>query len=398
MIPKGRHPHKALSAAFVRSAPPGRHCDGNGLYLFVQPSGARSWVQHLVIRGRRRDFGLGSVALVSLAEAREKARANRKLAREGGDPLAEKRRAQGMPSFAEAAERVVEQKRSGWRKPRQSHDWMASLRRYAFPRIGRMPVSEVTSGDVLEILAPIWHVKAATARCVRQRIRMVLEWAVAMEFRTDNPSDRVGPVLGPQDAVVRHMRALPHREVGSALEKVQASDAMPVAKLSFEFLVLTAARWGEVRWAEWAEIDRAEGVWTVPETRMKAKREHRVPLCHRAMEILGEARTLDDGAGLLVFTRGGGKPLADRQLRQLLQQQEIAAVPHGFRSSFRDWAAEETDHPREVVEAALAHVVQNKVEAAYRRTDLFERRRKLMDDWAAYLAGERRDPDAGPVR
>ena len=228
--PKGRHPDKALSAAFVRSAPPGRHCDGNGLYLFVQPSGARSWVQRLVIRGRRRDFGLGSVALVSLAEAREKARANRKLAREGGDPLAEKRRAQGMPSFAEAAERVVEQKRAGWRNARQAHAWMVSLRRYAFPRVGRMPVSEVTSGDVLGILAPIWHVKAAMARCVRQRIRTVLEWAVAMEFRTDNPCGRLGPVLGPQDAVVRHMRALPHREVASTLKKVQASDAMPEAK------------------------------------------------------------------------------------------------------------------------------------------------------------------------
>ena len=384
--PKGRHPDKALSAAFVRSAPSGRHCDGNGLYLFVQPSGARSWVQRLVIRGRRRDFGLGSVALVSLAEAREKARANRKLAREGGDPLAERRRAQSMPSFAEAAERVVEQKRAGWRNPRQVHDWMASLRRYAFPRIGRMLVSEVTSGDVLEILAPIWHVKATTARLVRQRIRTVLEWAVAMEFRTDNPCDRVGPVLGPQDNVVRHMRALSHREVASALGKVRASDAMPVAKLAFEFLVLTAARWGEVRWAEWAEIDPTEGVWTVPETRMKAKREHRVPLCRRAMEILDEARMLDDGAVPLVFTRGGGKPLDDKRLRQLLQQHEIAAVPHGFRSSFRDWAAEETDHPREVVEAALAHAVRNKVEAAYQRSDLFERRRRVMEDWAVYLA------------
>ena len=171
---------RALSAGFVRTAPPGRHCDGNGLYLFVQPTGARSWVQRLVIRGRRRDFGLGSVALVSLAEAREKARANRKLAREGGDPLAERRRTQGMPSFAEASARVVEQKQTGWRNPRQGHDWMASLERYTFQRIGKMPVSDVTSADVLEILAPIWHAKARTARCVRQRIRTVLEWAVAM--------------------------------------------------------------------------------------------------------------------------------------------------------------------------------------------------------------------------
>ena len=193
---------------------------------------------------------------------------------------------------------------------------------------------------MLEILAPIWHVKARTAQVLRQRIRTVLEWAVAMEFRPDNPGDRVGPVLGPQDTVVRHMRALPHRGVASVLRKVRASDAMPVAKLAFEFLVLTAARWGEVRWAE---IDPPEGVWTVPETRMKAKREHRVPLCRRAMETLDEARALDDGAARLVFTRGGGKPPTDRQLRQLLQQNEVAAVPHGFRSSFRDWAAEETD-------------------------------------------------------
>ena len=390
--PKGRHPHKALSAAFVRSAPPGRHCDGNGLYLFVQPSGARSWVQRLVIRGRRRDFGLGSVALVPLAEAREKARSNRKLAREGGDPLAERRRARNMPSFAEAVKQVVEQKRSGWRNPRQAQDWMVSLGRYAFPHIGRLPVSEVTSADVIGILAPIWHEKPPTARKLRQRIRAVLEWAVAMEFRIDNPCDRVGSVLGSQDAVVRHMRALPHREVASALRKLRASDAAPVARLAFEFLVLTAARWGEVRWAEWSEIDPAQGMWTVPATRMKSKREHRVPLCGRAKEILAEARTLEDGAARLIFTRRGGEPLAEGVLRHLLRRNGIAAVPHGFRSSFRDWAAEETDHPREVVEAALAHVVKNKVEAAYRRTDLFERRRVLMEDWAGYLAGGSRQP------
>ncbi len=152
---------------------------------------------------------------------------------------------------------------------------------------------------------------------------------------------------------------LPHREVASALDKVWASHAMPVSKLAFEFLVLTAARWGEVRWAEWSEIDLTEGVWAVPEARMKAKREHRVPLCRRALELLEGTRKLDDRSGPLVFMRKGGQPLADRQLRQLLQQQEIAAVPHGFRSSFRDWAAEETDHPREVVGAALAHVVRN---------------------------------------
>ena len=388
--PKGRHPHKRLSPAFVRSAPAGRHCDGNGLYLYVKPSGARSWVQRLVIRGRRRDIGLGSVALVPLAEVRETARANRKLAREGGDPLAERRRARGIPSFAEAAVRVLKQKQGGWRSQRHGRDWLSSLERYAFGRIGEISVAEVTTADVLEILTPIWHAKGSTAQSVHQRIRSVLEWAVAMEYRTDNPCDRVRAVLGLQSRVVKHMRALPHREVGSAIRKARRTDGMPVARLAFEFLVLTAARWGEVRWAEWSEIDLGEEMWTVPATRMKAKREHRVPLCRRALEILEEARALGGEGSRLVFTRRNGKPLIEKRLRQLTQKHRMAAVPHGFRSSFRDWAAEETDHPREVVEAALAHVVQNKVEAAYRRSDLFERRRRLMDDWAAYVAGESR--------
>ena len=384
--PKGRHPQKALSAAFVRSAPPGRHADGNGLYLFVQPSGTRSWIQRLLVRGRRRELGLGSLALVPLAEAREKALVNRKLARQGGDPLAEKRRSQAVPTFAEAAARVLEQKQAGWRNPRHPREWMSSLRRFAFPRIGKVPVSEVTSADVLEILTPIWHQQAPTARRVRQRLRAVLEWAVAMEFRIDNPCDRIGPVLGPQQDVTEHMQALPHREVAAVIRKVRASTALPAARLALEFLVLTAARWGEVRWAEWEEIDRDGRVWTVPARRAKTNRRHRVPLCGRALEILEAAQALGKGAGPLVFTHGGGKPLHDSALRRLLRELGIAAVPHGFRSSFRDWAGEQTDHPREVIEAALAHVVRNRVEAAYARSDLFERRRGLMDDWARYLA------------
>ena len=384
--PKGRHPQKALSAAFIRSAPPGRHADGNGLYLFVQPSGTRSWIQRLLVRGRRRELGLGSLVLVPLAEAREKALVNRKLARQGGDPLWEKRRTQAVPTFAEAAMRVLEQKRAGWRNPRHSREWISSLRRFAFPRIGKMPVSEVTSADVLEILTPLWHRKVETARRVRQRLRAVLEWAVAMEFRIDNPCDRIGPVLGPQQDVTEHMQALPHREVAAVIRTVRVSPALPAARLALEFLVLTAARWGEVRWAEWEEIDRSGRVWIVPARRAKTNRRHRVPLCGRALEILEAAQALGEGAGPLVFTHGGGRPMHDSQLRRLLRELGIAAVPHGFRSSFRDWAGEETDHPREVIEAALAHVVRNRVEAAYARSDLFERRRLLMDDWARYLA------------
>ena len=291
--------------------------------------------------------------------AREKAVANRKLAREGGDPLADKRRIQGVPTFAEAARRVIEQKQGGWKNAEQIRAWRNSLVRYAFPRIGTRPVSEVTSADVLAILSPIWHAKPVIAKAVRQRLHAVLEWAIAMNLRSDNPADRVRPVLGPQRNIVEHMRALPHREVAAAVATVRASGEKPVDKLAFELLVLTAARSGEVRGATWDEIDTAGRVWTLSAARMKMKRDHRVPLCGRAIEILREARMIGD-ASPLVFTDRGGMPLDTKQFRRLLERCGIACVPHGFRSSFRDWAAEETDHPREVIEAALAHVVQNK--------------------------------------
>ena len=205
---------------------------------------------------------------------------------------------------------------------------------------------------MIETLRPVWHVRPATARRVRERISTVMEWAVAMDLRADNPCDRIGPVLGPQQHLVQHMRALPHRDVAAAIGAVQASGAPPVVKLAFEFLVLTAARSGEVRGAQWAEVDAENHVWTIPATRTKAKREHRVPLCRRAAQILDAARALGDGHAL-VFPSGRWKRLADMALSGLLKDLAIGSVPHGFRSSFRDWTAEETNHPREVVEAAL---------------------------------------------
>ena len=395
--PRGRRPENALSAEFARTvAEPGRYCDGHGLYLEVQPSGSRSWVQRLAVHGRRRELGLGSFPLVSLDEARARAFANRKLARAGGDPVAE-RRAADEPTFAAAAERVWKQMRPGWRNPRYGRDWMSGLTRVAFPTIGRMPVSAVTTADVIETLRHVWHPRPTTARRVLQRIGLVMEWAAAMGYRTGNPCGRVDLVLGRQQHLTRHMPALPHREVASAIEKVRRSRARPVVKLAFEFLVLTAGRSGEVRGARWRELDVAAGVWTIPSTRMKARREHRVPLCRRAVAVLAEARDLA-ARGPLAFPTARGKPLKDMALSGLLKTLEIAAVPHGFRSSFRDWAAEETDHPREVVEAALAHVVRNPVEAAYARSDLFERRRRLMDDWADYLAGRARNRKAARVK
>ena len=241
-----------------------------------------------------------------------------------------------MPTFAEAAAAVVEQKQAGWRSPRLAKEWLRSLERFAFPCIGSRPVSEVTSADALEILSPIWHTKARTAKSVRQRIRAVLECAVAMEYRTDNPCDRIGPVLGPQRDVVRHMPALAHRDVAGALKSVRASKATTALKLAFEFLVLTASRSGEVRLATWDEIDTAGRVWTIAAMRMKANRAHRVPLSERALEILAAARTLADG-NPLVFPNRWGNPVKVTFLSQMLKNLEIPAVAHGHRSYHVHW-------------------------------------------------------------
>ena len=255
-----------------------------------------------------------------------------------------------------------------------------------------MPVSDVTTADVLTILTPIWHDKPETARRVRQRIGAVMKWAVAMGYRPDNPAgDALGQVLGRQRAVVQHMRALPHGAVADALATVRTSRALVTTKDAFELLVLTAARSGEVRLATWDEMDLDAGVWTILAARMKAKRDH------RALAILHDARRRSDGTSL-VFRSPRGKPLSDMTLSKLIKELGIAAVPHGFRSSFRDWAAEQTNTPREVVEAALAHTVRNPTEAAYARSDLFERRRLLMNDWAAYLRWAHRHVRPGQFR
>ncbi len=390
---RGRHPDKALSAAFCRSvAEAGRYADGNGLYLHVDPSGARRWVQRLVIRGRSRALGLGSYALVSLAEAREKALANRKAAREGGDPLADRRRSEGIPTFEEAVEQVIAIHGEAWRAGKTPKQWWASLRDHVLPHLGGKSVDQVTTADVMTVLLPIWTRKHAMARSVRQRIGTVMRWAIAQGYRSDNPAgDAVTAALPKRPVLVQHRAALPHGEVAAAVAAVQRSAAWVGAKLAFEFLVLTAARSGEARGATWDEVDLVARVWTVPAARMKAQREHRVPLCGRAAGVLREAEQLrgvatrPEFAGL-VFPSVRGKALDDAAVSKLIRDLGIAAVPHGFRSSFRDWAAEETDHPREVVEAALAHKVRNPVEAAYARSDLFARRRLLMDDWADYLS------------
>ena len=392
MIPAGKKHSVRLSATFVRTVNvPGRYGDGYGglgLSLRVTPRRtggfSKTWAQAVSPNGRKTSLGLGSYPVVTLAMARDRALANARAIAEGRDP---RRRMQQVPTFAQANETVIAIHAGNWKSERSESQWRASMRDYAMPRLARKRVDSVTTADVMAVLLPIWSTKRETARRVRQRVGAVMKWAVAQGYRDDNPAgDAISAAL-PKTAVrQQHMRALPHAEVGAALGRVKGSGAYIGTMLAFEFLVLNAARSGEVRNARWDEIDRAGAVWTIPAERMKAGREHRVPLSLRTLDVLDEAAQLFDGEGL-VFPSPTGRVLNHATMTTLLRGLGIDAVAHGFRSSFRDWAAECTDAPREVCELALAHVNSDRVEAAYRRSDLFERRRILMQQWADYVAG-----------
>ena len=382
---------KRLTAAFVRSVDqPGVYGDEHGLRLRVYQSRkrksiSRQWIWRGTVNGVRRDAGLGGFPYVTLAEARQTAFEYRKIARAGGDPLALKRQPD-VPTFAEAVETVIGIHREGWKDAGKSEkQWRASLRNYAMRRLGRKRVDEINTADVMAVLIPHWHTKNETMRRVRQRIGAVMKWAVAQGYRDDNPAgDAITAALPKNSSMRRHQRALPFGEVGDALNKVKWSGAYRPTVLAFELLVLTACRSGEVRLATWDEIDFDTATWTVPANRMKSKRDHRVPLSGRALEILQEARDFTDISGL-VFPSPRGGSVSENTLSKLLRELQIDAVPHGFRSSFRDWAAECSDAPREVCELALAHVNSDRVEAAYRRTDLFEQRRVLMEQWSSFV-------------
>ena len=387
-----------LSAAKVKAIKkPGMHGDGNGLYLRVTGSGSRSWMQRIVIHGRRRDMGLGSYPAVGLAEARALALANKALVTAGRDPLAERQRA-NVPTFREAANKVYEANLPRWRNGKHTVNWWGSLERHVFPVIGDVEVDRVRRNDVLAILEPIWGVRQETARRVRQRIRTVLRWCEAHDYCTGNVAGEVlDGALPRMPRLKAHHRALPYREVMTALETVDASDASLAAKLCFRFLVLTAARSGEARGATWDEVDQAAREWRIRAERMKGGVEHRVPLSDAAMAVLGQAGRLRDGSRLIFPS--STKPrsqLSDMTLTKVLRTTGLAerATVHGFRSTFRDWAAECTDAPHAVMELSLAHAVGSSVEQAYARSDLLARRRRLMNDWASFVTG--RGVEAAP--
>lgn len=383
-MPKGRHPINALTPAKVRSTTvPGRHADGNGLYLVVDPNGTKRWLLRTVIRGRRRDIGLGSVRLVSLADAREQATDLRSAARAGEDPIEARRAAKRIaPTFRIAAAQVHQAYAGGWRNGKHAAQWLATLEQYAFPALGDRPVNGISTSDIVRVLSPIWLAKPETARRVRQRLKTVFDWARAAGFViAENPVDGVAKGLPRHRISRKHHAALPYTQVADFVERLRKSNAGETVRLAFEYLVLTAGRTGEIIGAQWSEIDLDGRVWTVPATRMKAHREHRVPLSNRAVEILQRAKLL---AGKSTFVFPGASPnapISNMALLMLLRRMGEKITAHGFRSSFRDWAAETTNFSREVCEMALAHTVKDKVEAAYRRGDLFEKRRELMAAW-----------------
>ena len=391
-----------LNFAFVKTVKhsgsngPDKYYDEHGLLLRVRPSGSKNWFWRGTVQGRRRELGLGAFPYVSLADAREKALDYRRIAKAGRVPTASpqpeisdaapkphRRPVSRSPAFRKLASEVIDFHRPTWRNPRSAAQWESSLRDYAYPAFGDKPVDQVTTADVLRALHPIWNTKRETARRTRQRISAVMKAAIAAGHRADNPAgDALTSALPKGGQVQTHQRALPHDQVADALATVRTSNAHASTKLAFEFLVLTAARSGEVRLMIWDEVDLDARLWTVPAERMKAQREHRVPLTLRAVDLLDEAAGYQENE--LVFPSATGRPMSDATLSKLIRELGIKAVPHGFRSSFRDWCGD-TGQSREVAEAALAHTIRSKAEAAYARSDLLERRRAMMDAWSAYL-------------
>jgi integrase len=386
-----KHPEKVLTAAAIRNAKPGRHADGNGLYLMVEPSGAKHWVLRTVVHGKRCDIGLGGLRLVSLAEAREEAARLRKIARKNGDPLAERRKERSiMPIFEDAA-REAHKSYAATFKARHANRWIVTLEQYAFPIFGKTPVDAITPNDILRALSPIWIEKPDTARRVKQRIASIFTWCKAKGYSAgNNPTEGIEQALPKINGKIKeHHAALPFAQVPEFIAAMRQANIADSVKLAFEFLIHTAARTSEVIFAKWEEIDLEARTWIVPAARMKMKIEHRVPLTTRCLEILKEAKELANSGEYIFPGRSPRKPLSNMAFLMALRRMERTDItPHGFRSSFRDWAEEKTNTQRSVVEAALAHQVESKTEGAYLRTTLFDKRRRLMDSWTTFATAK----------
>ncbi len=379
-----------LSALAVKAATqPGRYQDGEGLMLLVKPSGSRSWQVRLQVEGKRRDFGLGSANSVSLAEARDKADAIRKLYRSGVDPVAKKRAdklaRETIPTFREAAESTHAERKKDWRNAKHHLDWLSSLRSYAFPAFGDVRIDLIDFPMIRDVLLPIWLEKPETARRVRQRIKLVIAWAASNDLRPPLDFSTMNAGLPKQPKRDNHFKAMDFEKVPSFFAQVRDANET-IGRLALQFTILTAARSGETRGATWEEIDLEAATWTIPADRMKAKREHIVPLSAPAIAILDRIAPLRTGRqGEPLFPGKAGKPVSDMTISKVLRDMGLTDTVHGFRSAFKDWASEASSFPDAVSEAALAHGDPDKTRRAYKRTVFLKMRVDLMAAWAAFV-------------
>lgn len=385
------HPRK------VASAGPGKHEDGGGLRLVVSSTGAKKWVLRYTAGDKRREMGLGSYPEVSLADAREAADQFRKMAKSGLDPIRERQiEILPPPTFTTCAARYIRAHRHGWRNPKHGRQWVATLKTYARPEIGTKQVDTITTEDVLRILSPIWSKKTETAKRLQGRIENILDYAAAHKYRDpSNPARWRGHLdkLLPKPTKVKkvsHHPAMPYEQVAAFMRELDENKS--ISSLALQLLILTATRSSEVLLARRSEFEINAGIWVIPAERMKAQREHRVPLSAQALAIV-KAIPEEKGNPYLFPGARRGRPLSNMALLQLMRGMGYGVkgtrapyVPHGFRSSFRDWTGEVSNFPRDVAEMALAHAIESKVEAAYRRGDLFEKRRKMMQEWANYIS------------
>ena len=393
----------ALTTFAVKNAKAGRHADGGGLNLLVKESGARSWVYRFMLKGKSRDIGLGPASgpdIISLSKARDLASAHRLKVKAGIDPLAERHReaAEALAAaqaakiagvtFRYVAEAYIAANEGSWRNGKHRQQWRNTLASYVYPVMGELPVADIGTAHVLQILEPIWQEKPETASRIRGRIEALLDAAKARGYRDgENPArwrGHIAQILPARSKLTRgHHKALAYSELPSFMSQLRAREAM--AALALEFVILTATRTSEMLGAKWGEVDLEKAIWTIPAVRMKAGKEHRVPLSPRAIEILQTVK-LKSSEWLFPSEKGG--KLSTMAMSMLLRRMKLDCTVHGFRSAFRDWSAECTGYAHEVCEMALAHTIGNKAEAAYRRGDMFEKRRRLMEDWAAYCIGK----------
>lgn len=367
-----------------------------GLHLQISSTGTRSWILRVKVGIKRRDMGLGQFPGVTLAQARDKARQARELIENGHDPIFERERAQSKLkaeqasaiTFESAAHAFMDAKSAEWSNPKHASQWAATLKTYAYPVIGQLHVADVKQTHVLQILEPIWASKTETATRLRGRIENVLDWAKARGYRTDeNPArwrGHLDKLLSAPEKTTKviHHPAVPINEVSAFYAALQQRTG--IAARALEFALLTATRSGEVRGATWAEFNLDAGLWVIPAERMKARKEHRVPLSKQALQILRDLPRLEGCEFVFPAPKAGA--LSDMALTAVMRRMGLSFVPHGLRSTFRDWTAERTSYPRDLAEMALAHTVGNKVEAAYRRGDMLERRAVMMQVWADFLA------------